>query len=225
MLLACAPPLSPTLETGVGEISVVEFDAGTPDAGAPDAGMPDAGTPDAGMPDAGTPMCAAAAVETTAACASCQSADCCVTLSNCANDAQCRGLYTCQRACTTNACLTACRNQFPAGLWLASGLIICSSSHCAAACAMPERTCGGIGLTTATCNSCVQQQCCAESSACAANDSCDAFIYQCIDHNNCGSTTDACGMQCRATYDAGMESFNTLRQCSLTKCAVECAGL
>lgn len=226
--LACSPlATAPQFEAPVGEIVLgpeelkdagVEQDAGIADAGADDAGLADAGL------DAGAPACGGAAVED-GGCAACQATDCCVTLTNCAADPQCRGLYACQRACTTSACLTQCRNQFPGGVWLVSGLIICSSSRCSSACALPPRTCGGIGLTTAACNGCVQQQCCAESSACAANDSCDAFIYQCIDHNSCGSTTDACGNQCRAKYDAGMGAFETLRQCALTKCAGECAGL
>lgn len=228
-LTACAPSPATLFESAVADVHVLPAppDASTdlPDAGAPDAGTPDAGAPDldAGTPDAGL-ACNGAAVDT-AACATCQATSCCVTMSACANDAQCKGLYTCQRACTTTACLTACRNQFPAGLWLASGLIICSSANCSAACAMPARTCGGIGLTTPTCNACVQSKCCAESTACAANDSCDAFIYQCIDHNSCSSTTDACGTACRAKHDAGVGSFDTLRACALTQCPGECAGL
>lgn len=221
---ACAVPPAAHFDSPTADVVVLPTDS--PDAGTPDAGIdaghapPDAGTPDAGAP----PLCGGASVED-AGCGACQATNCCTTMSAVANDPQARSLYACQRACTTNACLTTCRNQFPQGLWLVSGLIICGSANCSAACGMPARTCGGIGLTTATCNACVQSKCCAESTACAANDSCDAFIYQCIDQNGCGSTTDACGTACRAKHDAGIGSFDALRSCALTQCPAECAGL
>lgn len=226
-IAACAVPPASQFDSAVADVVLLPPDvpdAGPADAGV-DAGPPDAGTPDAGLPDAGTPpACNGTSIED-AGCGACQATNCCVTMSAVANDPQARSLYACQRACTTNACLTTCRNQFPGGLWLVSGLIICASANCSAACAMPARTCGGIGLTTASCNACVQSKCCAESTACASNDSCDAFIYQCIDQNGCGSTTDACGTACRAKHDAGIGPFDALRSCALAQCPTECAGL
>jgi hypothetical protein len=188
-----------------------------------DAGLPDAGPPDAGSPDAGV-SCSAAAV-TDAGCAACQADRCCVTLSNCSANTECAPLWACMAGCTTSTCKSNCYAQHPAATWAFSGLAICSRNACATECGLATPSCGGIGLTTTACDNCVMGNCCTERTACATTDQCDAFIYQCLDQNQCPDAVGACAMDCRVRYDGGLGAFDVLRQCALDKCPVDCAGL
>ncbi len=72
-------------------------------------------------------------------------------------------------------------------------------------------TCAAITATTA-CATCLAQQCCAEASACAADQACVTCDDGCDAAGNCA--------QCLAQNQA----FNNLNTCGTNKCATACGG-
>lgn len=214
--------------------------AGGPvDSGARDSGLApeprvdaggDAGETgaDAGQ-DAGTPSVAVcpgdAGVSKLPACTACQRSHCCGTLGAVAANPEGATLWSCLNGCTTSGCRFDCYGQYPAAVWDVSGLVTCSQNDCATDCGLGTPTCGGIRLTSSTCDACVAMHCCAERTACGKNDQCDAFVYQCLDREQCPDVTGACAQQCRARHDAGVDAFDALRQCALGACASACTGL
>lgn len=221
-LAACGPATT----AQPGPMDSGTFDAGPEPRASGDGGF-DAGQ-DAGS-DAG-PVAVAwcpgdAGVSRTPACTACQRSACCGTLTATAMNPEGTTLWACLAGCTTAGCRFDCYGQHPDAVWDVSGLVTCSQNNCASDCGFAAPTCGGIRLTTSTCDACVAMHCCAERTACGKNDQCDAFVYQCIDRERCPDVTGACAQQCRARHDAGVDAFDALRQCALGACAGACAGL
>lgn len=189
------------------------------------SGGVDAGSMDAGdTMDAGS--CATTVtLETEPTCNACLEQHCCTTSTNCQDTPDCVAYKACADACTTPACRQQCQTMHPDGVWLWSGMITCQRNNCGAQCGVTPGACGGIGLTTTQCNTCVRAQCCTQATACATSDACNAFIYQCIDLNGCGGTEDACGRACQLEYPDAFDVFGALQSCARTSCPVDCAGL
>lgn len=187
----------------VADVPASEVDA--PDVPAMDAGNTDAGGVDA--PDVSS-CPGSEGLRGTPECLACQSERCCIVAANCAADPECVALL----ACTDSEC----RGAHQAGIWNWSGLTICHRNNCAAECrAMPAR-CGSITPHPASCVTCLRDECCAEATACGASAGCLAFIYQCLDQNQCASS--ACIQECRERYPEGAAVFDPMDACLRTRC-------
>ena len=140
------------------------------------------------------------------ACEACENEKCCITGSNCAADADCVAIMDCK--VSGGADCTAGHSK---GIWNYSGLVVCLENVCASECGVAPAKCGGIEPTPASCTDEVQAQCCDETAGCGASDACLAFVYQCIDQNEC--TEMACFAECRAKYPDSADPFDTMANC------------
>ena len=227
---ACTEATSPGSDAGSDAIA----DVGPPEVGPIDGGTQprdadpeDADAPEVGPIDSGTSTttCGRTAFTSTLECSVCQVDRCCAVAQNCAANTECDVVYECQRACTNAACRRACQVDHPDGIWDFSGLYICLQNGCATQCGFPAVTCGGISLTTTTCNACFRSKCCAAGEACGANDQCLALIYQCLDKRGCPDSDGPCAQRCRGLYPVGAPIFDEALTCARTECPTECAGL
>lgn len=127
------------------------------------------------------------------------------------------GLAQPSESCTAcqdaNCCITASAAAEAPGQWTNSGAQICREANCAAACGTAEPECGGIVPSPASCKDDLYAACCAEVSACSANDQCVAIIYLCIDDQGCLPGQQPCWVECLALYPEGAPIFETLNEC------------
>jgi hypothetical protein len=140
-----------------------------------------------------------------AACEACETENCCLTGANCAADPECVALVACTQAGQS------CSGDHPEGVWNFSGLAVCLQNSCATECGVPQAECGGIQPTPASCTPEVHEKCCEETAACGESDACLAFVYQCIDQNQCQS--QACYEDCLAQYPDAEAPFEALATC------------
>lgn len=70
----------------------------------------------------------------TSSCDACLYENCCSVLLACANDTDCRALSSCQDACKTAACQTACATQHPSGNTKYAPYYACGIQYCTAPC-------------------------------------------------------------------------------------------
>jgi hypothetical protein len=204
----------------------ITLDAGPADASTPDRDLSDAiAAMDSSTSSTSTSACGRVSFSTHPGCGACQVAHCCTTAMNCAANNDCMATHDCEAACSNRACLMQCETMHGAGVWDFSGLLVCLTDNCASECGFPAAQCGDITLTTPDCDTCFKQQCCAQGTACGANDQCLALIYQCLDKNNCPDSSGPCAQDCRHMYSGGASAFDASLQCARIKCPVACAGI
>ena len=144
-------------------------------------------------------------------CVACQTENCCINAAGCLADEACAAV----EACTLeNNTVSDCVDQNPDAIWYVSGVVICRQNNCADVCNFPQATCGNIIPSPQSCTDAIQAACCEETTACGENDACVAFIYQCIDANEC--TTQDCYDECLAQYPDAADDFNTMADCWAT---------
>jgi hypothetical protein len=80
-------------------------------------------------------------------------------------------------------------------------------------------SCGTLGSSNATCNSCVHGSCCSADAACSASG-------PCIDYWNCAVDCNgdaSCLGTCDASYPAGRNGYEQLYGCIQDSCGTACA--
>jgi hypothetical protein len=165
------------------------------------------GTGGAASGGSGGAACQGPTWPSNSACEACQNEKCCITGGNCAADPECIAMLTCK----ARGGGSACNAQHPDGIWNFSGLAICLQNSCASECGVAQAKCGGIQPTPASCTDEIQAACCKETAACGTSDACLAFVYQCIDQNQC--TDMACYDDCRAKYPDAARPFDAMAAC------------
>jgi hypothetical protein len=81
------------------------------------------------------------------------------------------------------------------------------------------QSCGTLGSSNATCNSCVHDSCCNADAACSASGAC-------VDYWNCAITCNgdaSCLDVCDQNYPAGRSNYEQLESCINNSCGGACA--
>jgi len=80
-------------------------------------------------------------------------------------------------------------------------------------------TCGGLSTGDASCDSCLDASCCAESTACVADADCTALI-------TCGDacSDDACISACFSSHPTGAALLDSISTCLENSCMSACGG-
>jgi MYXO-CTERM domain-containing protein len=140
---------------------------------------------------------------------------CVSDVNNCVNDADCKALLQCLNACAQGdqACDQQCFSGHASGakIYATIGTCICGTgckAECASAPFCQQAPAAKCGFTSnATCQSCFENKCCAEGSACAADAVCATCFGQSPDPS-CGS-------------NAAAKAFGS---CLQSSCQQECGG-
>ena len=111
-----------------------------------------------------------------------------------------------------HCCLTATQAATHPDSWTRSAAKICREANCWQQCNVPEPECGGIVPTPASCADDLYSACCAETTACAQSDACDALVYICVDDRGC-SVSGSCLEQCAAEFPGGRDQYDAFIQC------------
>jgi hypothetical protein len=139
-------------------------------------------------------------------CEACEAEKCCINGANCLANADCVAIMECAVEGGTG-----CTTGHADGIWYSSGIVVCIQNNCASECGIQPVTCGGIQPTPVSCTEAIQAECCAETAACGESDACVAFIYQCIDENDCSS--QECYDECVAQYPDATAPFDAMADC------------
>ena len=159
-----------------------------------------------------------------ATCDTCLDASCCTQNTACVSDADCTALITCGDACRDDACFSACMSAHPTGAALLDTLSTCVGTSCSTACGggssspPPTSTCG-FGSGDATCDTCLDTNCCGAANACLGDAACTDLI------DCAGACADAaCESACMAAHPTGMAKITALSTCADTACGTTCGG-
>lgn len=85
---------------------------------------------------------------------------------------------------------------------------------------MTMTTCGGLGSQNAACETCMENECCSEASACGNS-------ATCLDYWDCAVACNGdagCRDECDALYPSGAAPYEALRDCLLDNCYSQCVG-
>jgi hypothetical protein len=168
-----------------------------------------------------------------ATCNGCFTANCCLEGTNCANDSACTQLFSCLKACTTQACADGCNSMFSSGAAHLNAFVSCVDANCAAECgpagdagssdAAPTDAgmCGGYGSSNPTCNTCLDTSCCTQAFGCGANAQCNA-LFACT--QACAQGDQACLNACSQQFPSGVSAYDAFVGCMNTSCAGKCGG-
>jgi hypothetical protein len=157
-------------------------------------------------------------------CDTCIDASCCAENTACVSDADCAALVACGDACRDDACISACMSAHPSGATKLDTLSSCVQTSCSSACGGPPPggppgSACGFGSGDATCDTCLDTNCCGDANACLADADCTALIdcaQSCAD--------DACISACEAAHPGGTAKINALSTCADTTCGSACSG-
>jgi hypothetical protein len=82
--------------------------------------------------------------------------------------------------------------------------------------------CTGKYTYVPACDDCLNQNCCAEATACFITNRAQCFgLFECI--ASCGFDFFTCPNTCRATYEAGIDDFERINGCANGSCPVACS--
>ena len=155
-------------------------------------------------------------------CDTCLDTSCCGDANACLGDADCTALIDCVSRCSDAACESACEAAHPAGTTKLTTLATCANVTCGAACGGGGPGGGGpgsCGLTSgnATCDTCLDTSCCAQTTTCLGDADCVALI-NCYD-----ACTDAvCASACDAAHSTGATKIDAVAVCAQNSCAATC---
>ncbi len=122
--------------------------------------------------------------------------DCTPYLEGCWNNAACSDYLDCVNGCTTQSCVTQCKIVHATGYQTYMQIYTCvCDTACSAECAgdplcEPPPPCG-FTSSNAACQTCWEQNCCAEGNACAADSYCVDCITSITPESGCGSDPEA----------------------------------
>jgi hypothetical protein len=175
-----------------------------------------------GAPGAPSGACGLATGDPT--CDACLDTSCCAQNTACVSDADCNALLACGDACRDDACFSACYSAHPTGAALLDALSSCADTSCSAKCggppsSPPSTSACGFGSGDATCDSCLDSNCCGDANACLGDADCTALLdcaYACTDA--------ACESACEAAHPTGAAKLDTLSTCASTACGAACGG-
>ncbi len=204
-------------------------------AGSPGSGGAGGATATGGVGGSGPPaMCVSAPNAST--CTSCFNQNCCAQFTTCNNTPACPALLDCVSKCASNdnACANACAGRLPAGVTPLNNFLDCSSTSCRAACSSSGA--GGAGgapvvdagpapmscvspANASPCRACLDQNCCAQFSACTGSTTCPALL-DCL--AKCPATDSACSVACTNRFPTGVAPLNSFLDCNSARCRTVC---
>jgi hypothetical protein len=162
-------------------------------------------------------------------CDACLDTSCCGDANACLGDADCIALLECAEPCRDNACVSACEAAHPSGTAKITALSTCAGTACGAACGGPPSGPGGpggpapapgsCGLTSgeATCDTCLDTSCCAQTTTCIGDADCVAVI-RCYD----ACSDSACAAACDAAHPGGSAHLTGVFTCAQASCTAAC---
>ncbi|HEY5243716.1 MAG TPA: hypothetical protein VIJ22_19680 [Polyangiaceae bacterium] len=163
------------------------------------------------------------AITATSTCANCLAAQCCAQATACSNDSTC---VTCDDSCNTDGTCTECEQTDTAF----GALATCAGNSCASQCGLTGSSSSGsssgggqcpAGANDTACDTCTEQNCCAQVMACNADQGCIAAANQIT--ANCGTNaTLACAQQ--TVQASGDTAAENLISCLENSCATPCGG-
>jgi polyhydroxybutyrate depolymerase len=153
-------------------------------------------------------------------CQTCVHDNCCAEFKACSDDAACLEHAFCSEPCAGDpTCLAECDALYWAGGGPDHTRLYCQASKCATACAVTPASCGGLPTGAAACDTCLEQQCCAEGEACGTDPECASVA---ICERACGGDA-GCRRLCQELgTTAGVARHRTRASCLGTRCAAEC---
>ncbi|MBI5533083.1 MAG: hypothetical protein HY898_10225 [Deltaproteobacteria bacterium] len=152
-------------------------------------------------------------------CQTCMDGQCGNEMKSCNQD--CSSLLSCAFACSDNACVSSCANQYPNGVQGAQAVINCMNGHCAQPCGGGGGGAGGSsaggsgGSSSNPCNDCVSSKCGSQLQACTGE--CSALL-QCAQSCSDQSCVDDCANQ----HPSGVQPAQDLLNCVNSSCASVC---
>jgi hypothetical protein len=170
--------------------------------------------------------CGALSMTSTATdCNPCVETNCCDELTAMGTEYDWWARMYCNTACdeTDEACLLDCIKAYPKGLALDIWAGSCIGTSCATECEIdPAPVCGNayLGDPAGECAVCVEDNCCAQETACWSN-------LECVESIVCRDLCEAdatCVTGCETSFPSGSTLATAAVTCSDTNCETECAG-
>jgi hypothetical protein len=176
-------------------------------------------SPDAGGEGTKTTRCGGFPASSSE-CSQCMDKKCCDEAAACEADGACKAAYECLQRCKPgdSDCATWCLGSYSRPTALAK-LSACGAAECHSQCGV---TCGGLVNGANACDECVQQNCCAENTACGTDEACvdvDFCSHRCLPAGSINCTN-----LCATEYSDGADEYAARNACVAANCADACSS-